>query len=105
MRLTASYPLHLETAWKDLAEDLASDGVRVYQMDCDNKENKKACKLAKVQSYPTIKLCVVALPLLDGRDASLLAFYVSLTIDLDVQRTATTPARRSNTSASATKSR
>lgn len=27
-------------------------------MDCDNKENKKACKLAKVQSYPTIKLCV-----------------------------------------------
>lgn len=45
-------------AWKDLAEDLAADGVRVYQMDCDNKENKKACKLAKVQSYPTIKLCV-----------------------------------------------
>ena len=45
-------------AWKDLAEDLVSDGVRVYQMDCDNKENKKACKLAKVQSYPTIKLCV-----------------------------------------------
>lgn len=46
-------------AWKDLAEDLVSDGVRVYQMDCDNKENKKACKLAKVQSYPTIKLCVL----------------------------------------------
>ncbi|GAA5991874.1 hypothetical protein JCM10908_002250 [Rhodotorula pacifica] len=42
-------------AWKELAEDLASDGVRVYQMDCDNKANKKACKAAKVQSYPTLK--------------------------------------------------
>ncbi|GAA5881113.1 hypothetical protein JCM3774_000876 [Rhodotorula dairenensis] len=42
-------------AWKELAEDLAADGVRVYQIDCDAKENKKACKVAKVQSYPTIK--------------------------------------------------
>lgn len=45
--------------WKDLAAAVAPSGIRIYEMDCDANENKKACKKEGVKAYPTLQLCAV----------------------------------------------
>ncbi|GAA6026378.1 hypothetical protein JCM8202_004755, partial [Rhodotorula sphaerocarpa] len=75
--------------WKDLAEQLAPAGVRVYQMDCDAKENKKACKLAKVQAYPTLKFfnAGAAVEFLGGRELeSMKAFALKATSATTIEK-------------------
>ncbi|EGU13003.1 Proteophosphoglycan ppg4 [Rhodotorula toruloides ATCC 204091] len=41
--------------WKDLAAAVAPSGIRIYEMDCDANENKKACRKEGVKAYPTLQ--------------------------------------------------
>ncbi|GJN89457.1 hypothetical protein Rhopal_002443-T1 [Rhodotorula paludigena] len=44
----------LAPKWKDLASTLAPSGVHVYELDCDDAANKKACRAEGVKAYPTL---------------------------------------------------
>ncbi|BGO91043.1 hypothetical protein NBRC10512_000174 [Rhodotorula toruloides] len=53
--LWCSHCKQIAPKWKDLTAAVAPSGIRIYEMDCDANENKKACRKEGVKAYPTLQ--------------------------------------------------